>query len=303
MLGRSVVAALLLLLFGQSGPDERMFVAAGYAGPGAKPPRTALADAELVRRELSQIRRARYNAITTWIPWREAEPQRGILRIDGTITLIAEAAAQDLPVVVRVLTSAAPSWARKDPDASDRFIEAVRAKLSGVRGVVRVEPEAGSTVPIDLLSGPAGFARNRLAFWTAIARGEKAVSLTDPSGGAGPDLLAFSETAAVVTRNLALFGPLQPRARGVRQVSGGSGAAVEVRLLEARDVIMIVALNRAAAQQNVRIAFDPDIPEAIWQNIETGATMNFVMTKEGPALESTFAPHDVLVLVTSRKLR
>jgi hypothetical protein len=89
----------------------------------------------------------------------------------------------------------------------------------------------------------------------------------------------------------------------VRQVSGGSGAAVEVRLLEARDVIMIVALNRAAAQQNVRIAFDPDIPEAIWQNIETGATMNFVMTKEGPALESTFAPHDVLVLVTSRKLR
>lgn len=303
MLGRSIVAALLLIFHGQSSPDPRMFVAAGYAGPGAKPPRTAVTDVELLRRDLTQIRRARYNAITTWIPWREAEPEQGNLRIDGTINLIAEAASRDLPVVVRVLTSAAPAWARKDPEASGRFIEAVRAKLSAIRGVVRVEPESGSAAPIDLLAGPSGFARNRLAFWTAIARGEKHVTLIDPAGGAGPELLAFSETAGVVTRNVALFGPLLPRTQGVRQVSGGSGASVEVRLLEARDVIMFIALNRAAAPQNVRIAFDPDVPEAIWQNLETGATMNFVMTKDGPALETTLAPHDALVLVTSRKLR
>ena len=78
---------------------------------------------------------------------------------------------------------------------------------------------------------------------------------------------------------------------------------MEVRLLESRDVIMIIALNRAAAPRRARIEFDPDIPEAIWQNLETGATVNFVMTKDGPVLEHTFAAHDVAVLMTGRKLR
>ncbi len=304
MLGRSIMPAIVLALFLQASPPEPMFVAAGYAGPGARPPRSAIPDAETIRRDLGRIRQSGYTAISTWVPWDEAEPAKGALRIDGTVALVAEAAAQDLSVVVEALTSRPPAWAKGDPAAAARFVDAIRARLGTARAVVRVEPEASKEVTrIDLLPGQSGFARSRVAFWTAIARGDKRVALMDPSGGVGQDLLAFAETAGVVTRNERLFAPLQPRTRGVRQVSAGGGASVDVRLLESRDVIMIIALNRSAVPRTARITFDPDIPEAIWQNLETGATANFVMTKDGPLLEAALGAHDALVLMTGRKLR
>ena len=313
MLDRSIIPVMVLSLCAtadtentarQTSPAEPMLVAAGYAGPGAKPPRTAIPDVETLRRDLARIRQSGYTAVSTWIPWDEAEPQKGVLRIDGPSRLVAEAAARDLSVVVQVLISRPPAWAKGDPAAAHRFVDAIRARVSAVRGVVRVEPEGPAEgTRIDLLPGPSGFARSRLAFWTAVARGEKLVTLMDPAGGVGQDLLAFAETAGVVTRNEALFAPLRPRPHGVRQVSAGGGASVEVRLLESRDVIMIIGLNRAAAPRTVRITFEPDIPEAIWQNLETGATVNFVMTKEGPVLETPLGAHDALVLMTGRKLR
>lgn len=312
MLGRSLITAALLPVCaaahttrpeGQAGSVAPLLVAAAYAGPGAKPPRTALADPEILRRDLGRIRQAGYNAILTWITWEQVEPLQGTLLLEGTTQLVAAAAAQELPVVVRLVTSVAPAWARAEPGSADRFVEGVHTRLSSLRGVVAVEREASGPVVIDLLPAASGLARNRLAFWTAVAGGAKRLSLMDPAGGAGRDLLAMAETAGVVTRNQALFAPLQPRLRGVRQVSAAGGASIEVRLLESRDVIMIIALNRSAVPRTARITFDPDIPEAIWQNLETGATVNFVMTKEGPVLEHTLAAHDVLVLMTGKTLR
>ena len=311
MLDRSLFTAALLSICiaahtpaaeRQAGSVEPLLVAAAYAGPGAKPPRTALADPEILRRDLGRIRQAGYNAILTWITWEQVEPLKGTFLLEGTTHLVAAAAAQELPVVVRIVTSTAPAWAQAEPGSADRFVEGVQTRLSSLRGVVAVEREASGPAVIDLLPAASGLARNRLAFWTAVARGSKRVSLTDPAGGAGLDLLAFGETAGVVTRNQALFAPLQSRPHGVRQVSA-AGASVEVRLLESRDVIMIIALNRSALPRTARITFDPDIPEAIWQNLETGATVNFVMTKDGPVLEHTFAAHDAVLLMTGRKLR
>jgi hypothetical protein len=47
----------------------------------------------------------------------------------------------------------------------------------------------------------------------------------------------------------------------------------------------------------------PDVPEAIWQNIETGASVNFVQTPTGPTYAHAFGARDVMVLVRGKRLR
>jgi hypothetical protein len=66
---------------------------------------------------------------------------------------------------------------------------------------------------------------------------------------------------------------------------------------------MIIGLNYSAALRKATISFSPEIPEAIWQNLETGTAVNFVMGSTGPVLEHTFGPRDALVLVIRKKLR
>jgi hypothetical protein len=305
MLGRSLACALTLWLSLQGGSPARSLVEVWYAGPGASAPVTALSDMDAIRRDFGLIRRSGYNAISTWVAWAEAEPKRGAIALAGTEGLVAAAAAEGLQVSVHVLVDSPPPWAGSDPSARLRFVEAIRARLTGAPGVRRIEvgrPDDGEAL-ITVAPDGSDAARARLAFWSAIARGADMVLFRGASGGTSGALLALGETAGVVTRNQALFASLEPRSRGVREVSGGSGPSVEVRLLQAADVVMVIGLNRAPAPRTVRIAFEPDIPEAIWQNLETGAAVNFVMTKTGPVLEHTFAAHDALVLMTRTKLR
>ena len=140
-------------------------------------------------------------------------------------------------------------------------------------------------------------------FWAAVARGAQAVAFLDVDGGAGPAVLSLGETIGIVTRNQSLFAPLRARKGGVRDVAGASGAPVDVRLLESADALVIVGINYSPSVQKVTINFDPDIPEAIWQNLETGTSVNFVMGRGGPFLEHTFSPRDTLVLMIRKKLR
>jgi hypothetical protein len=142
----------------------------------------------------------------------------------------------------------------------------------------------------------------RLAMWAAIARGERTVSFMSSDGSIGP-LLPLGETAGVITRNQALFAPLRPRTGGVTSVAAGGGASIDVKLLESAQALMIIGLNYAPAPQTATITFAPEIPEAIWQNLETGTAVNFVMGKSGPFLEYTFAPRDALVLMIRKTLR
>ncbi len=83
----------------------------------------------------------------------------------------------------------------------------------------------------------------------------------------------------------------------------GDVTGVEIRLLESAAALMIIGVNRANAPRKVMLAFTPEIPEAIWQNLETGAMVNFVMQKEGPTFEYSFGPNDALVLMIGKKLR
>ena len=305
MLGRLVLCCALALP-PQTGAPSRPFISVWYAGPGAKAPATALADSAAVNRDLERIRRAGFNAITTWIRWAEAEPQRGAPRLGPTEQLIAAAAQQDLQVVLRVLVAPPPAWAASDGAAAERFAGAVRARLERAPGVRRIEVVAGpgrDEEPIQVGPGAAGLATARLAFWESIARRQLEVGFSATSGGFTTDLAALGETAGVVTRNEALFAPLQPRTSGVRELTGAGGAPVEVRLFESPQALMIIALSRGSVPRTVTIQFAPDIPEAIWQNLETGAAVNFVMGKSGPYLQHSFAPHDALVLMIRKTLR
>lgn len=301
--GMSMLMAALLLLAPllQRQPSAEPFVEVGvwYAGPGARPPATATDDLDVLRGDLERIRRAGFNTVVTWVRWSDAEPAKGAYALGGTERLIAAAAAADLRVVVVVLPQP-PAWAPGGGASS--FVEYASRRLSLNPSVLRVvlDSSAVQASRIEVgVSAPAA----RVAFWAALARGEKALSFISANGDLRV-VLPLGETAGVVTRNPALFAPLQPRETGVGAVSsGGGGASIDVKLLESSQAILIVGLNYAPAPRTATITFAPDIPEAIWQNLETGTSVNFVMTEKGPVLEHLFAPRDALVLMIRKTLR
>lgn len=83
----------------------------------------------------------------------------------------------------------------------------------------------------------------------------------------------------------------------------GAAGLVEARFLESPDAWLLIALNHADTPQRVTLTFAAGIPEAIWVDMETGASVSFVQTPAGPALTDTFPARDVLVLVRSKRLR
>jgi hypothetical protein len=289
-------------------PVEEPFVGVGvwYAGPRALPPATALDDVEALKEDLALIRRAGFNAVTTWIAWRDAEPQPGSRSLNGLERLAAAAAAAELRVSVVVFTAPAPDWAKAKPGAATAFVDYLSKRMAlqtAVLGVIPVDaPDQPVRGRINVSPGAAPVAR--LAMWAELARGGRFLAFAGTDDSLSPGILSLGETAGVVTRNQALFAPLRPRSTGVIGVSGAEASArVDVRLLESNDAIVIIGLNYAAAPQKVTIAFAPDIPEAIWQNLETGTAVSFVMRKSGPVLEHTFGPRDALVLMIRKTRR
>jgi hypothetical protein len=92
---------------------------------------------------------------------------------------------------------------------------------------------------------------------------------------------------------------------GVRpdvRIEGATGP-VETRFLESSDVLLLIGLNHANTSQRVTLTFMPDTQEAIWQNMETGAAINFVAGPAGPTYTHTFGPRDALVLMIRKSVR
>ena len=102
-------------------------------------------------------------------------------------------------------------------------------------------------------------------------------------------------------------GPLQRAiaAAGVQPEVGidVTGQLVEARFLESADAMLLVAMNHGGTPHKVTFTFGPDVPEAIWQNMESGAAVNFVQGAEGPTYTRTLAARDVMVLVRGKRLR
>jgi glycosyl hydrolase family 42 (putative beta-galactosidase) len=286
--------------------DGPVGIGVWYAGPAARPPAPTTSDVERLRDDLSSIRRAGFNAITTWTSWREAEPQRGAYALAALERLIAAAAEADLRVLVVAYTEPAPTWAAGDRDGAARFVSYVSKRLSLQTNVIAVSSTAGVSdgVPSRIEVDAGGALDARLAMWSELAGGARYLAFAGTDGPLSPAILSLGETAGVVTRNQALFAPLRPRTGGVLRISGGDARSrVEVRLLESPDAIVIIGLNPEAAPRKVTIAFSPEMPEAIWQNLETGTSVSFIMTKEGPSFEHLFGPRDALVLMIRKRLR
>ncbi len=86
------------------------------------------------------------------------------------------------------------------------------------------------------------------------------------------------------------------------RIEPGDGL-VEARFLESADALVLVAMNYDATPRTVTFTFALDVPEAIWQNLETGAAVSFVQSPAGPTYRRAFAARDVLVLVRGKRLR
>jgi beta-galactosidase len=83
----------------------------------------------------------------------------------------------------------------------------------------------------------------------------------------------------------------------------GAPGLVEARFLESSDALLLIAINHAETPQSVEMTFTPDTPEAIWQNMETGAAVHFVQGARGPVYRHAFAARDVMVLLRGKRLR
>ena len=164
------------------------------------------------------------------------------------------------------------------------------------------EGTAADVRRIELRAWPGPGAREaRLALWKAFADGQRKICFAGKADTA--DMRAALETAGVITRNLALFEPLARRDMSREPIHVIPAAGISVRVLESPDAIVVIGLNESDTTRRVTIAFPPSLPEAIWQDMEAGNAVNFVMEKTGPAYVHTFAPHDVLVLAIRKRLR
>ena len=222
-------AALLPLICGllltpqQAQVEPFIPVGLWYAGHGAQPPATAVADLEAARAELAAIRRAGFNSITTWINWRDAEPKRGTYALAAIERLIAAAAQSDLRVDVRVFADKPPEWSSSVQADRARFVSYALARLRLLPQVTSVEAaddrgDLGKAIRVGR-NGRTPI-EARMDFWAAMSRGAQRVTFLDAEGGAGPSVLSLGETVGIVTRNQALFAPLRARAGGIRDVVG-----------------------------------------------------------------------------------
>ena len=164
------------------------------------------------------------------------------------------------------------------------FAEHLEVTADGVRVVARFAGEAGRPGDPAIVVSRSGKGRAILIGSFPAAAFEQ-----DPEKmRAGGELLqALVENAGVA-----------PEVR----IDGAAGS-VEARFIESSDALVLVAFNHAETAQKVTMTFTPDTQEAVWQNIETGAAVNFVAGPAGPAYTHSFAPRDVLVLTIRKKLR
>jgi hypothetical protein len=150
-----------------------------------------------------------------------------------------------------------------------------------------------------------GAAEVRAKAWHTLARGAAGIIFdgwralqADPAA-----LAAASQFADIITRNQVLFAPLKPRVVHGDVAIDRAGGDIDARFLESSAAMMLIAVNVGEAERTVTMTFGPAMPEAIWQNLESGAAVNFVAGPKGPTYTRTFAPKDVLVLMIKKQWR
>ena len=226
-----------------------------------------------------------------------------------------------VPVGVRYAPDASPTRRTIDLDAIRRAHFNVVATPDSARDsatLLRIDQRIAGEPPASLNVRAADIGRVpvaaattaddiREAAWTVLASGGRGVIFEDWAG-LQQNAAAFAEASAfaeAMTRNMALYAPLrrveQAGARAIT-IAGGQDS-VQARWLESADALLLVAVNHAAEARNVTLTFPAEVPEAVWQNMLSGGSVNFVAGPTGPFYEHVFAPHDVLVLMIRKRWR
>ena len=298
----AIAAATLAPMAAAQASKSTPFVAIGVWYP-------ATVDIDAMRQDFRDIQASGFNAVLTSISWKDGEPRRGAYNLLNLDRLIAIASEVGLRVHVDVLPEPEPSWKTDGTNAlAGTFYEYVQKRVSVHPAVVGVNlqgtnpPGPARLATVGSGAGLLTMRQARVALWAAIAGGSRVFGFAGPTAPISAEILALGEVAGVVTRNAALFSPLRPRPTPPGSVTV-KGGLVSVDILDSANAIAIIAINRSSEVRKVTIAFPPDTPEAIWQNMEAGNAVHFVMSVTGPVLEHTFAAEDVLVLAISRKLR
>lgn len=179
----------------------------------------------------------------------------------------------------------------------DRLLAGETPERAAIRdGAAAARVDVGAGRPAAQLTGDA---------WLALARGARILLFDDWARlRADPAALRDAgELAGHLDRNAALYEPLRPRGGGTDVRVEGAGEGIEAAFLESPAAIVLIAVNRGAERREAVLAFAPEIPEAIWQNMLTGGAVNFVAGPGGPTYAHTFGPHGVLVLMIQKKWR
>ena len=164
------------------------------------------------------------------------------------------------------------------------FAEHLEIAGSNVRVIARF-PGADGTV------GDPAIVMSRYGEGRAVLIGSfvAAAFEADPEKArAAGDLLGALASAAGVAPDVTL--------------SDGRGV-VETRFLESADATVMIGINHSELPQKVTMQFSADTPEAIWLNLETGASVNFLAGPNGPSYTYAFKPRDVLVLMIKKEFR
>ena len=169
-------------------------------------------------------------------------------------------------------------------DAGAAIAEHLQISGSNVRVLARFPGENGAPGDPAIVSSRHGGGRAILIGSCPAAAFEQNPEQARSSG----DLLAALAAGAGVAPDV--------------RIDGAAGL-VEARYLESSAATVLIAINHAESLQKVTMAFPADTPEAIWLNLETGASVNFVAGPDGPTYTHTFQPRDVLVLMIKKDLR
>ena len=157
------------------------------------------------------------------------------------------------------------------------------------------------TVDVRPSSSPGAVAATA---WLAIAHGATAVVFDDwTTLREQADLLtAAAEFAGEVTRNAPLYAAIRPRVKPNEFRLDAMTPQLTATFLESEQALVLLAINLGPPRQ-VTFTFSPEIPEAVWQNMLGGGSVNFVAGPEGPTYTRGFAANEVLVLMIRKRWR
>jgi beta-galactosidase len=253
----------------------------------------------------------------------------------GYPLMMSKPVADALKAYVRnggtLISEARPAWNDERGYANERIPGAGLDEVFGVREKVLRSPEPVAITVERGVEGALAALAGRTFTFTGFAEhlevtsrdaqivarfpgddgrpGDPAIVMTPYGNGrailvGGFPAAAFEQDpekfrgAGDLLRHLAAVAGIRPEVR----IDGARGL-VEARFLESSEALVLVAINHAETPQTVTMTFAPEMPEAIWQNMESGAAVNFVAGPSGPAYTVAFAPRDALVLMIRKQYR